>query len=225
MSTVTVTSPGRRSAPSPRREKSRVRGIDRREIDPVAFASLVHRSDRGTGSPRTSFRATTCRAAVSVSVLEGPCGSRPRRARPRGERRRRGGQVHFLDRSGGARVVATAADDRQLVEAVRDSSSPTPRWRSRRSSSRRRCGAGSARARHPRVGGVLARGDPSRSPGLLRVAWSARPAAAAATITLRCRRQTRDRGRSARRQGRRRSDVRRYASRAGLAPAGASTAC
>jgi Flp pilus assembly CpaE family ATPase len=27
--------------------------------------------------------------------------------------------MHFLDRSGGARVVATAADDRQLVEAVR----------------------------------------------------------------------------------------------------------
>ena len=27
--------------------------------------------------------------------------------------------MHFLDRSGCARVVATAADDRQLVEAVR----------------------------------------------------------------------------------------------------------
>ena len=41
--------------------------------------------------------------------------------------------MHFLDRSGRARVVGTAADERQLVEAVR-SSSPTPSSPHRRSS-------------------------------------------------------------------------------------------
>ena len=83
--------------------------------------------------------------------------------------------MHFLDRSGRARVVATAGDDRQLAEAVRqlepDAVVAEPGLLAGASGVR-----GSDRARRPRIGELAPDRDPGGSRRVLPVAEGTRRA-------------------------------------------------
>ena len=82
--------------------------------------------------------------------------------------------MHFLDRSGTARVVGTAADDRQLIEAVRQLEPDAVVAHPSLVDPASVRGPARARARHQGVGGVVARRDPGGRAGLLPVAGRAR---------------------------------------------------